>query len=88
MKDLAIAIVVGSPTATIKLVENTFSSINKNIGSCDWKVFLCLGLNIPIKVNVFVKEYVENHKSNFEIIKEDEVSWATFANEVIDLTND
>jgi len=88
MKDLAIAIVVGSPTATKELVEKTFNSINENIGSCNWKVFLCLGLNIPIEVNVFVKEYVENHKSNFEIFKEDEISWASFANEVIDLSHD
>ena len=30
MKDLAIAIVVGSPTSTIELVEKTFNSINEH----------------------------------------------------------
>ena len=51
MKDIAIILAVDSPFATLKLIKNTFDSIKKNIGSCDWKVFICLGLHISNEVN-------------------------------------
>ena len=88
MKDIAIALSIGSPSSTTGLVKNTFNSIKKNIGSCDWKVFICLGKNIPDEVNIFVKNYVKEFSKNFQIIIEDEISWATFANEVIELSQD
>lgn len=84
MKDVAIAIEVGSPNSKIELIQKTFDSIRKNIGSCDWKVFICLGLHITKEVDQFVRGYVKQYPDRFEIFLNAEVSWATFINTAID----
>lgn len=88
MKDLAIAIEIGSPKSTIKLVSKTFESLKQNIGDCDWKVFLSIGLHINPKLKTFIYEWVKNNALNFEIFEEDEISWAKFINNAIHLTAD
>jgi hypothetical protein len=88
MKDIAIAIKVGSPNSKVKLVKNTFESIRQRIGKCDWKIFICLGLSIPKEVDQFVKEYVKNDTDHFEIFLNDDVSWAEFINQAIDRSAD
>jgi len=86
MKDIAIAIKVGSPNSKVKLVRKTFDSIRQNIGNCDWKVFICLGLNISKEVDQFVKGYVQNDPDRFEIYLNADVSWAEFINMAIDIS--
>jgi hypothetical protein len=88
MKDLAIAIEVGSPNSTIQLVQRTFESIRNNIGNCDWKVFIMLGLNISKELDEFVNSYVKLYPRNFEIFGKAEVSWAEFINTAIELSSD
>ena len=88
MKDIAIAIEVGSPNSTVELVKRTFESIRNNIGLCDWKVFISIGLNIPHEVGIFVKSFVSRNNDHFEIFQEDEVSWANFINQAIELSED
>jgi hypothetical protein len=88
MKDIAIAIEIGSPQSTVNLVKTTFISIEKNIGQCEWKVFICLGLHISRTVREFVIDWIKNHSDNFEIFLEDEVSWAFFINKAIEISNE
>jgi hypothetical protein len=88
MKDIAIAIKVGSPNSNPKLIKKTFDSIKNNIGGCDWKVFICLGLNIPKEANQFVREYISQNPDKFEIFLNADVSWAEFINQAIDLSSE
>jgi hypothetical protein len=88
MKDVAIAIEVGSPNSKVKLIRKTFESIITHMGNCDWKVFICLGLHIPKKADQFVREYVKQHPDRFEIFLNAEVNWAEFINTAIDRTKD
>jgi hypothetical protein len=88
MKDIAIALSVGSPNSSVKLVKRTFDSIKNNIGNCDWKVFICLGLNISSELDEFVKNYVKNDPSHFEVFLNEEVYWAEFINKAIDISSE
>jgi hypothetical protein len=89
MKDIAIAIRIGSPNSTIDLVERTCKSIQANIGEdCDWKVFISLGLNISKNVKSFVEDFVEHNNRNFEIFEIRECTWASFINRAIELSSE
>jgi hypothetical protein len=83
-KDIAIAICVGSKDSTIKLVEKTFNSIKRNIGTPYFKVFICLGDLITKDLRAFVKDYVSFNTENFVIYLEKEVFWSEFINTAID----
>jgi len=87
MKDVCIAIRVGSPHSTISLVKRTFNSIANNIGNCEWKILLSLGKAISDEVRNFVLEYVQQDRTHFTIFQDDEVSWAQFINKAIELSN-
>lgn len=87
MKDLAIAIEVGSPNSTISLVRRTFESVRLYIGECEWKVFIMLGLNISKELDEFVRKYADQYPEHFEIFGKAEVSWAEFINTAIDLSS-
>ncbi|MBF0216058.1 MAG: hypothetical protein HQL30_03575 [Candidatus Omnitrophica bacterium] len=83
MNDLIIAIRVGSPGSSVKLVGRAFDSFRRNIGACDWRVLISLGLNIDPAVSRFVKRYVSIHSGNFRVFQEKNVSWASFINAAI-----
>tara|TARA_B100000586_G_C20104391_1_gene426562 strand:- start:829 stop:1872 length:1044 start_codon:yes stop_codon:yes gene_type:complete len=88
MKDVCIAIGIGSPISTINNVKRTFTSIQKCIGNCTWKVLICLGPNVNKKVTHFVENFVHSHSNNFEIIIRDEVTFSTFVNQAIKQSED
>lgn len=88
MKDIAIAIAVGSPNSTEYLVKQTFDSIRDNIGNCDWKIFIGLGVKVKFEVKKIVLKYVEDYPTNFELLLHEEVSWATFINKAIDASEE
>ncbi len=86
MKDVAIAIRVGSPNSSMALVKRTFDSILQNMGNCEWKIFISLGEHIKPEVEALVKEYGVKYSSNFEIFQKAEVSWANFINKAIEVS--
>jgi hypothetical protein len=88
MKNLAIAIEVGSPRSTINLVRKTFETLKQNIGKCDWMVFLSIGLKIKPELRKFVFDWVKTNNKYFRIFEEAEVSWAKFINGAIDISGD
>lgn len=82
-KDLAIAISVGSKNSTLDLVKKTFTTIEKNIGQCDWKIFLLLGPKVSIELRDYVIKKVEN-SDNYEIISFEDMYWSEFINLAIE----
>lgn len=88
MKDLAIAIRVGSPKSRLDLVRMTLESLRRYIGDCDWKVFLSVGEKIPAEVEDLVLSYTKSYPQHYEIFHKGEVFWADFINQAIALTRD
>lgn len=79
-KDIAIAISVGSPNSTWEAVHGTFSSIDRSLRGCDWKIFLYIGEKIsqPLRKQVF--DYVATMPGRFEVIGCGDCYWADFIN--------
>ena len=83
MKDVAIAIRIGSPVSELSLVKMTFDSLIRNMGSCDWRAFISIGENVPKDVIEFSVNYQKLFPRHFEVFHFGEVSWAWFINEAI-----
>jgi hypothetical protein len=88
MKDIAIAISVGSPNSKWVDVQETFESIRNSIGECDWKIFLYIGEKISADVNRSLLSYVAKYKNNFQIIGQGDCYWSEFINLAIDASRD
>ena len=85
MGDISIAINIGSPLSSIKLVSDTFNSIKNNIGTERYQVLISLGLHIPTDLRNWIRNYCHLN-SRFIIFQEVEDSWASFINKAIDLS--
>jgi hypothetical protein len=87
MGNVSIAMKIGSPFSSVKLVSDTFESIKSNIGTKNYQVLISLGLNIPINLKNWVVLYCEKNLE-FKVFQMTENSWASFINKAIDLSMD
>ncbi|MBN1269163.1 MAG: hypothetical protein JXB04_06205 [Kiritimatiellae bacterium] len=84
MKDVSVAIRIGSPQSTVPLVRRTLESIAGNIGDCRWQVLLSIGENIPADVADFTQQAIKADPSRLILLERAEVTWAQFINRAID----
>lgn len=86
--DLAIAIRVGSPNSTLHLVKETFESLSKNIGRCQYKFLISLDPSVKRPVKDYLYQLNKSNSRKYQILHEERVYWAEFINEAISKSQD
>ena len=88
MKDLAIALRVGSPTSNPIFVKNTFDSFLNKFKKCDFKVFISIG-DIDFNLKKLIYDYCLNYPQRFLVYEEKKyTSWAESINKAIDISSE
>jgi hypothetical protein len=88
MRDLAIAIRMGSKESDLVRVSGTIESIQKNIGKCDYCFFLSIDPEIPVESKNYLYEKAKEGPNNFKLFPEEKIYWAEFINRAIESAND
>ena len=86
--DIAIAIRIGSPESTLKLVRDSIESIQSNIGKCSYRFILSPDPSIPKDIKDYLATKKETNPNNFEIFDEENIYWADFINRAIQSAKD
>lgn len=86
--DLAIAIRIGSPQSTLKLVSQTIESIQKNIGKCAYRFILSLDPKVPQDIKNYIREKQKEFPERFEVFPEGTLYWGEFINRAIQSAQD
>lgn len=80
MRDLAIAINVGSPGSNISLFKMTIDSFSECLSGCDYCVFICIGSKISSDLREYIEKLNSNYPACYRIIHRGELSYAKFLN--------
>jgi hypothetical protein len=90
MKDLAIAVRIGSPKSNYIFVKNTFDSFIGKLKKCDFKVFISIG-DINFDVKKLIYDYCSKYPDKFLVYedkKNKDTSWAESINKAIEISDD
>lgn len=86
MRDLAIAVRVGSPDTNFSVVKAFIDSLFKNLGDCDWCLFISIG-NIDNKIIDYLSDLQLSNPLRINIFQKGQYYWSEFINEAIKLSN-
>ncbi len=88
MRDLAIAIRIGSKDSNLELVRGTIESIRKNMGQCDFCFMISLGLDIRPEVKDYIYQKQKEYPLQFKILGQENIYWSEFINKAIEKSQD
>jgi hypothetical protein len=88
MRDLAIAVNVGSPASTLDLFKTTIKSYEQCLEGCDYCVFIGLGEKVSKPLRAFIENISLKQPQRYKIIFRGEQSYAQFLNLCFDQTQD
>ncbi len=88
MKDLAIALRVGSPLSNVNFVKNTFDSFLNNLKNCDFKTFISIG-DINSGLIKLIHDYCLKYPNRFYVYEQEKkTSWAKSINKAIEISSE